>query len=661
MKGIILGGRYELLEKIGEGGMAEVYKAKDNKLNRFVAVKILKKQFADNEDIALKFKREATAIANLSDANIVNVLDVGTQEDIDYIVMEYVSGKTLKELIKYSGKLNYNTAIKIALQIAKALDCAHRNNIIHRDIKSQNIMVTELGEVKVTDFGIAKSTDSQTITNTTSIIGSAHYLSPEQAKGTYIDFRSDIYSFGIVLYEMVTGRLPFEGDSPVTVALKHLQEDPVPPKNMNSAVPDSLNKLILKSIQKEPIKRYQNAKEIIQDLQKIQDNPDVVIGGDISSVDNDSTIIMSPISAPISTANTSHISKLEEDYYDEYDDDYDDYDDFDEEKPKNKKNNSGLKKTLITIGIIITLLLLGSVGYFLAMGSGDSKEVEVPNIVGKLTDDGRKQVEDLGLKLVIKSSSKSDKPENTILETDPKAGMKVKKGAIINVIVSAGEEQIEMPDLREFEKTNIIKRLEAKNLNNYTIKEEYSDDVKVGYLIKQTPEAGTKVTKDTNIEIVVSKGPETKFVDIVDVTGKTVSEAKDALKGLDITVIEEVTNDKSEDGIVLRQSIAPTQIKEGTPIEIIVGKYEEPTIDVSYYGLYEGMELNEAMEILDRNKIKYKVIGSGDLVESFTKEIKASGTVELKAKKSTPPAAPENNNGNSTSNNVNNSNNGNNN
>ena len=415
MKGIILGGRYELLEKIGEGGMAEVYKAKDNKLNRFVAVKILKKQFADNEDIALKFKREATAIANLSDANIVNVLDVGTQEDIDYIVMEYVSGKTLKELIKYSGKLNYNTAIKIALQIAKALDCAHRNNIIHRDIKSQNIMVTELGEVKVTDFGIAKSTDSQTITNTTSIIGSAHYLSPEQAKGTYIDFRSDIYSFGIVLYEMVTGRLPFEGDSPVTVDLKHLKEDHVPPKNMNSAVPDSLNKLILKSIQKEPIKRYQNAKEIIQDLQKIQDNPDVVIGGDISSVDNDSTIIMSPISAPISTANTSHISKLEEDYYDEYDDDYDDYDDFDEEKPKNKKNNSGLKKTLITIGIIITLLLLGSVGYFLAMGSGDSKEVEVPNIVGKLTDDGRKQVEDLGLKLVIKSSSKSDKPENTIL------------------------------------------------------------------------------------------------------------------------------------------------------------------------------------------------------------------------------------------------------
>ena len=337
MNGIILGGRYELLEIVGEGGMSEVYKAKCNKLNRFVAVKILKKQFADNKEISQKFKREATAIANLSDTNIVNVLDVGTQDDIDYIVMEYISGKTLKELINYSGKLSYNTAIKIALQIAKALDCAHKNNIIHRDIKPQNILVTESGEVKVTDFGIAKSTDSQTITNTTSIIGSAHYLSPEQAKGTYIDFRSDIYSFGIVLYEMVTGRLPFEGDSPVTVALKHLQEEPIPPKNINSAIPDSLNKLILKAIEKEPIKRYQNAKEIIQDLQKIQENPDVVIGSQV--VDNsDHTIIMSPINSQ--SQKTTHISKLEDDYYDDEDEEYDEeYDEDDKETVKKKKKN----------------------------------------------------------------------------------------------------------------------------------------------------------------------------------------------------------------------------------------------------------------------------------------------------------------------------------
>ncbi|MEG0134306.1 MAG: protein kinase, partial [Clostridium sp.] len=240
MKGIVLGSRYELLEKIGEGGMAEVYKARCNKLNRFVAVKILRKQFANNEEISQKFKKEATAIANLSDTNIVNILDVGTQDDIDYIVMELVNGKTLKEFINFNGSLGYITAIKIALQIAKALDCAHKNNIIHRDIKPQNILITESGDVKVTDFGIAKSTDSSTITNTTSIIGSAHYLSPEQAKGTYVDCRADIYSFGIVLYEMVTGRLPFDGDSPVTVALKHLQENPVAPKEINSSIPDSL-------------------------------------------------------------------------------------------------------------------------------------------------------------------------------------------------------------------------------------------------------------------------------------------------------------------------------------------------------------------------------------------------------------------------------------
>lgn len=658
MKGIILGGRYELLEKIGEGGMAEVYKAKDNKLNRFVAVKILKKQFADNEDISLKFKREATAIANLSDANIVNVLDVGTQEDIDYIVMEYVCGKTLKELIKYSGKLNYNTAIKIALQIAKALDCAHRNNIIHRDIKSQNIMVTELGEVKVTDFGIAKSTDSQTITNTTSIIGSAHYLSPEQAKGTYIDFRSDIYSFGIVLYEMVTGRLPFEGDSPVTVALKHLQEEPVPPKNMNSAIPDSLNKLILKSIQKEPIKRYQNAKEIIQDLQKIQENPDVIIGEDISNSDNDSTIIMSPITTPVSAANTSHISKLEEDYYDdEYDDDYDDFDE--EEKPRKKKNNTGLKKTLITIGIIIVLLLLGSVGYFLAMGSGDSKEVEVPNIVGKLTDDVRKQVEDLGLKLEVKSTEKSDKPENTILETDPKAGMKVKKGAVINVIVSAGEEQIEMPDLRDFERTNIEKRLKAKDLTNYTIKEEYNDDVNVGYLIKQTPEAGTKITKDTSIEIVVSKGPETKLVEVPNVTGQNLNNAKTILEGAKLKINDnikyEITNDKSQDGIVLDQNISGIEVKEGTAITLTVGKYEEKKIEISSL-ISKGMSVDEATNILVNNGISYELLGNGDLVESFTTTIKEGEVVKIKTKKSEQQNTPGNADNSENNPSVNNSN-----
>lgn len=642
MNGIILGGRYELLEKVGEGGMSEVYKAKCNKLNRFVAVKILKKQFADNKEISQKFKREATAIANLSDTNIVNVLDVGTQDDIDYIVMEYISGKTLKELINYSGKLSYNTAIKIALQIAKALDCAHKNNIIHRDIKPQNILVTESGEVKVTDFGIAKSTDSQTITNTTSIIGSAHYLSPEQAKGTYIDFRSDIYSFGIVLYEMVTGRLPFEGDSPVTVALKHLQEEPIPPKNINSAIPDSLNKLILKAIEKEPIKRYQNAKEIIQDLQKIQENPDVVIGSQV--IDNsDHTIIMSPINNQ--SQKTTHISKLEDDYYDDEDEEYDEeYDEDDKEVvKKKKKNKNGARKALIIVGAIIGVLILGSIGYFLA-GGNSNKEVEVPNIVGKTVDEVKSEIETLGLQIKVKSTEKSDKPENTILQTDPKSGTKVKKDSIINVVVSAGEEQVDMPDFRDYEKTNIEKTLQTQGFTNYTIKEENNDKVENGYLIKQSPSAGTKISKKTAIEIIVSKGPEVKLINVPSVVGEKEAKGKETLEKLKlvVTINYEVTNDKSQDGIILKQSDSDSQRTEGTPITLTVGKFEEKVIDIAGLGLEAGMKVDDAIKILLRNNISYKIIGSGDIVESFTKEIKEGQTVEIKAKKSEKPENPEN-------------------
>ncbi|MDB1921843.1 Stk1 family PASTA domain-containing Ser/Thr kinase [Clostridium tertium] len=665
MNGIILGGRYELLEKVGEGGMSEVYKAKCNKLNRFVAVKILKKQFADNKEISQKFKREATAIANLSDTNIVNVLDVGTQEDIDYIVMEYISGKTLKELIYYSGKLSYNTAIKIALQIAKALDCAHRNNIIHRDIKPQNILVTESGEVKVTDFGIAKSTDSQTITNTTSIIGSAHYLSPEQAKGTYIDFRSDIYSFGIVLYEMVTGKLPFEGDSPVTVALKHLQEEPIPPKNINSAIPDSLNKLILKAVEKEPIKRYQNAKEIIQDLQKIQENPDVVIGASV--VDNsDHTIIMTPINTQ--NQKTNHISKLEDDY-DEEDDYYEDEDfddDYDEDEipKKKKKSKNGVKKAIVAIGVIIGVIILGSVGFFLAGGNKSSKEVEVPNIIGKTIDDVKEEVEKLGLKIEIKSTQNSDKPENTILETDPKAGTKVKKDSAIKVVVSSGEEQVDMPDFRDYEVTNIEQILKNQGLTNYTIIEKYNDKVEKGYFIKQNPAAGTKIGKNTKIEITVSKGPEVKLVNVPNVEGQKEAKGKEVLEKLNlvVTVNYEVTNDKNKDGIILKQSDYDSQRTEGTPITLTVGKYEEKkaeneVINIAGLGLKSGMKVDEATAILLSHDLSYEIDGVGDIVESFTKEIKKGETVRIKAKNSEKPDntdKPEVNNSNNNANNGNN-------
>ncbi|MCJ7690803.1 MAG: protein kinase, partial [Clostridiaceae bacterium] len=247
MIGRILGSRYELLEKIGEGGMAIVYKAKCRLLNRFVAVKILKEEFSNNIEFMEKFKREAASVASLSSNNIVNIYDVGHEGDVNYIVMEYIKGKTLKQIILQNGSMDSNLVIDYGMQIAKALECAHKNNIIHRDIKPHNILITEDGTVKVTDFGIAKAASSVTMTNTSTVMGSAHYFSPEQAKGSFVDFRTDIYSFGIVLYEMTTGRVPYDAESPVSVALKHIQEPVIPPKNINDRIPSNLNKLIVKA------------------------------------------------------------------------------------------------------------------------------------------------------------------------------------------------------------------------------------------------------------------------------------------------------------------------------------------------------------------------------------------------------------------------------
>ena len=313
MIGKILGNRYELLQCVGEGGMSFVYKARCRKLNRFVAVKILKDEFKNNEEIVRRFKKEATAIANLSNPNVVNVLDVGTQDDINYIVMEYVEGKTLKDIIKEKGALPYEVAISIGIKVAKALECAHKSGIIHRDVKPQNILVTEEGVVKVTDFGIAKSMDSSTIAHTNSVMGSAHYFSPEQAKGTYTDYRTDLYSLGIVLYEMVTGVVPFNGDSPVTVAVKHIQEKAIPPKNINQNIPNSLNDLIMKAMEKDPVNRYQTAKEIIGDLEKIKKDPNVTISSKSAEDEDQFTRVMSPVVVPNTETNNSEPDEDDED------------------------------------------------------------------------------------------------------------------------------------------------------------------------------------------------------------------------------------------------------------------------------------------------------------------------------------------------------------
>lgn len=653
MIGEVLGDRYELIEKIGEGGMAIVYKARDNKLSRLVAVKILKKEFANNKDISDKFKKEATAVANFSDANIVNVLDVGHEEEgnIDYFVMEYVNGKTLKELIVENGKLNYTVAISIGIQIAKALECAHRNNIIHRDVKPQNILVTESGLVKVTDFGIAKSSTSATITNTTTIMGSAHYLSPEQAKGTFIDLRSDIYSLGIVLYEMVTGVLPFDGESPVTIALKHIQSEPVEPKKYNEAIPDGLNNLIMKAISKESINRYQNCRELINDLQKIKENPNVAIGAR-ANYDDGRTIVMEPIrteqivnNAVSSAPNKNLYSKsdFENDYED--DEDEDDYeDDFFESRNNSKKKKSNNKVIIIIGVIIIAVALLGGIafGSGLLSGGESNKFVTVPSIVGMTVENATKELEKVGLKLKVSETIESDKEENTILEMNPIENTQAKKGDTIEVKVSGGVAKIKVPDLRDYEINYIEDLLTQKGLN-WNITEQYSENIKSGYLIKQYPERDTEVDKGTTIELTISKGPEVKLVSVSNYLGQNVDTVKSDLEalGLVVKLKEQQTDRESENGAVLEQSIeSGAKVSAGTAITLTYGKYVESTIDVTQY-ISVGMSLVDAVNSLNSAGISYSITGGTPqtndmnlyIVKGFTNKIKQGETVKIQVEK----------------------------
>ncbi len=496
--------------------------------------------------------------------------------------MEYVNGKTLKDVIKQVGKMNYETGISVAIQIAKALDCAHRNKIIHRDVKPQNILVTEDGVMKVTDFGIAKSSTSSTITNTSTIMGSAHYLSPEQAKGSFIDCRTDLYSLGVVLYEMVTGVVPFQGDSAVTIALKHIQEEVVPPKTLNSKIPDSLNKLILKAMEKEPSKRYQTAKEMIADLQKIKNNPNAVIGD--SDDDNEHTIIMSAVTDDMAKQNNESSAKKsaytapKEEEYDDDDDDYYYDDDDDDEDSFFSRKKGLLKKILLGVGCALLIVLLG-VGGCKLIGSSSSKEVTVPNLVGMNVDEAKTKLESLNLVLVEAGTEESDEPEGTILKSNIEAGTKVKENTEVRVIISGGATKIKMPDLVEDDLDTATTILKSYGLKISSSTEDYSDDIPKGKIIRQTPEKDTDVDEDTEITVVISKGPKVVKNTVPSVTGLSEEEAKNKLSnsGFRVNVVTQNTEDQTQNGVVLGQSVEGGEtITAGKTITITVGLYTAP-------------------------------------------------------------------------------------
>ncbi|MBU5482731.1 Stk1 family PASTA domain-containing Ser/Thr kinase [Clostridium sp. MSJ-11] len=603
----LLGNRYKLLEKIGEGGMAEVYKAQCQLLNRYVAVKILKDEFSRDSQFVEKFKREATAAASLSHNNIVNIYDVGSQDGVNYIVMEYVKGKTLKEVILERGILNNEDAVDIAIQIGKALECAHRNNIIHRDIKPHNILVTEEGLVKVADFGIAKATNSATITNTSKVIGSAHYFSPEQAKGSFVDFRTDIYSLGIVMYEMVTGKVPYDAESPVSVALKHIQEEVVPPCKINPSLSEGFNSVILKSIEKEAIKRYQNIGDLLVDLNKVKNNEPVNII--LGNLDNDRTRIMDAVNVD------------EEEEYLEYDE-LEDEDDYLLPISKNKK-------MIIAITSIILILVVGfTSGYFLFnkvlnKSPNDSKKsIAVPNIIGLKEDEAEKAIEKEGLVFLVAGTERSDEAEGTVIRTSPSEGTPVKPNSEVRVIISSGKNGTNVPDLRDIDVEVARDMLNRLNLKLGEPSYKYDDTVPKNCIISQSPSKDTSVQPGTVIEVVVSSGPEVNYVSVPSLNGKTLEEARAILAGYNLKLGKENpvrTNDETLHGKIFKQSPeVGAQVKEGSIIDISYyhfgdgvpgenpGEIADSGVDINYNESMLANAINEDVTTEDANINKYK-------------------------------------------------------
>lgn len=578
MIGTLLGNRYEILEKIGEGGMAEVYKAKCHLLNRFVAVKVLKEEYSRDREFVDKFKAEAASAGSLSHNNIVNIYDVGSQNGVNYIVMEYVQGRTLKELIIYSGRLDYNRALDIAIQISKAIECAHKNNIIHRDIKPQNILVTDDGSVKVTDFGIAKASNSVTITNTNKVLGSAHYFSPEQAKGSYVDARTDVYSLGVVLYEMVTGRVPYDAESPVSIALKHLQEPVLPPKHLNNNIPEGLNNIILKAMEKEPILRYQSVRDMLLDLQRIKNNSEykVELGDQVS----EHTKVMSPV--------TNYENKEED--------------------------NTKVNKKKLALILIPLFIFLAVIGFFAGrlLGGGKSglennKLVEVPNIMGFTEAEAKREIEAKNLKFRVEARVKSDSPEGTVFKVDPQQGSKVEPQSEVKVSISTGSDKPIILNVVELDVKQAKKILENSGFQVAPIEYQYSDTVPQDIVISQNPEADTPADPNTKVVLYVSKGPENKYTTVPRLIDRSLTEAENLLKSVNLQLgkkIEKETEDKAQDGKIIDQNIKENtaNIKEGTAVDVTYYKYVAPKkVAVP---TFTGLTYDEAKKLAEDNGLK---------------------------------------------------------
>ena len=610
--GIILGKRYEVISKIGAGGMADVYKGKDHMLNRYVAIKVLKKEFKEDENFVRKFRSEAQAAAGLIHPNVVNVYDVGEDRGLYYMVMELVEGITLKEYIDKKGRLSHKETISIAIQMCTGIGVAHAANIIHRDIKPQNIIISKDGKVKVTDFGIAKATTSNTISS--NAMGSVHYTSPEQARGGFSDQKSDIYSIGITLYEMVTGQVPFDGDSTVSVAIKHLQEEITPPSEIVPDIPYSLEQIILKCTQKNGERRYRNTGELIQDLKRSLVDPDgdfVVIpplGNAVIITDEELDDIRSSYDDEEEFDEYDEDEYGDEEEFDEYDEDDDEYDEYDDDEEYGGKGKKGkgsddvnprMKKVMkiltIVVAIIIVFILVFAIGKAAGIFKGgfgidtvdtdEKTKVKVPNVVGMTEDEAKKTLnkKGLGFKVVAREESKKYE-EGTVSKQKTEAGKRVAKNTTIQVVVSSGliGDEITVPDVSNMSESEAQKALEDAGFEKITSDFAYSDSVAEGDVIGTTPAANAKATKDTEIVMKVSKGSEKKTVP--NVVGQQDGDAQNAITAAGLTV-GTVTYEYYDDvpkGQVVSQTVAGgKKVAPGTSVGLTISSGPKPPEKIS--------------------------------------------------------------------------------
>lgn len=569
MIGRRLDGRYELLELVGTGGMADIYKAKDITEDRIVAVKILKNEFAGSEDFLRRFRNESKAIALLSHPNIVKIYDVGFNEQIQFIVMEYIDGISLAEYIKLQGVLKWKDAVYFTVQILRALQHAHDRGIVHRDIKSQNVMMLPDGTIKVMDFGIARFNRETDKTLSEKAIGSVHYISPEQARGEMTDEKSDIYSVGVMLYEMLTGQKPFDGETPVAIALQHMQTPPKPPREINSSIPEGLEEITLKAMQKEPSMRYQTAGEMINDIEEFKKDPSIVFEYKYFSADG-STKYFDKVSDPNATEQNAADDTLSEGEEDEDNDLYDDDDDDDEEVEERRSPLLPILFAVASVFVIMTAWLIFSiVTRNLGNTSGASDEMTMPNIIGMTLDDVKEKYPDLNLDIDRQYST--DYPENEVMDQKTPAGRTIKKSTIVNIVISNGPQKVEVDDYANLSAQDAQIKLEKKGLKPKLVYVN-DDEVAKDIVIKTEPAAHSEVSQGTVVKVYVSNGKLVKAVNVPKFVGMTIEEARKEAEDKNLK-LKEVSGSSNEykEGEVIKQSIdANSVVNEDTEIEVTV-------------------------------------------------------------------------------------------